>query len=416
MKNIVALTCLCLLLACVQKENNVLKDQEKNYRINEPYLVVLSMDGFRWDYPEHYATPHLDSIASYGVKAKSLQPSFPSKTFPNHYTIATGLFPANHGIVMNSFTDPELGRYRLSDREAVQNPDFYFGEPIWVTAEKQHVRSACFYWPGSEAPIKGYYPGIWKKYDESVPYESRMDSIISWLRLPVEQRPHLIMWYFDEPDHVGHNFGPAHPNTRETVEKLDSLVGVFCTKVNTLDSKDSINLVFTSDHGMGKIVGDRAFNLRSCLKDGWVKKVEAGNPVVMIQPEEGYLDSVVSTLQKVEHMHVYTKKTMPKSFHYTNSDRIFEVVCVADSSWSIFWDRAAFPSGGTHGYDPVNKDMHAIFYGIGPAFKQGYVQPAFQNIHLYSLFAKILNLSPAPTDGSLDEVKELLKEEILKKD
>jgi len=176
-----------------------LNSQEK------PYLVILSMDGFRWDYPEKVATPNLDSVAAVGVKAKSIIPSFPTKTFPNHYTMVTGLYPDHHGIVQNEFYDPESGRYyRIGDRKAVMDGTFYGGEPIWVTAEKQDVKSASYYWVGSEAEIGGVRPAYWKEYDGKVPFENRIDSVISWLRLPEEKRPHLILLYFDEPDGYGH--------------------------------------------------------------------------------------------------------------------------------------------------------------------------------------------------------------------
>ena len=408
MKKLLFFASLLALLSCKSTPEGKPLNLTEEVRTDAPYLVVLSMDGFRWDYPMLYDTPNLDSIAEIGVKSASLEPCFPSKTFPNHYSMATGLHPENHGIVMNSFKDPVIGRYKLSDREAVQNPNYYLGEPIWVTAEKQQMRSACYYWPGSEAPIQGYYPSIWKKYDGSVSYEARIDSVIDWLQLPVQERPHLIMWYFDEPDHVGHNYGPEHEITKQIIERLDSLVGVFCRKINSLPNKDSINLVFTSDHGMGPIDAKRAIELDQLLKEEWVERVEAGNPVVMIQPNKGFEDEVFQVLNNVEHMRVYTKETMPEAFHYTESERILDLVCVADSAWSLYWNAESYATGGTHGYDPVNRDMHAIFYATGPAFKKDMEHDSFKNIHLYSLFAKILGLDPAETDGHLTEVETML--------
>lgn len=376
---------------------------------NSPYLVILSLDGFRWDYSQMYSTPNLDSIAGVGVKAKSLIPSFPSKTFPNHYTIATGLYPEHHGIVLNTFTDPTIGDFKLSDRNAVQNPDFYLGEPIWVTAEKQGMHTACYYWPGSEAPIQGIYPSIWKKYDAMVSYESRMDSVVSWLRRPEKTRPHLIMWYLDEPDHVSHLMGPFAAETKSTVERLDSLVGIFCRKINELPNADSINLVFLSDHGMGEITKEKSIALAEYLHDDWVESIRGGNPVIMLKPFEQYTDTVWSVLSSIPHMKVYSRETMPEDFHYNESNRILDYVCVADSSYALFWKNTHFIDGGTHGYDPANSDVHAIFYGVGPAFKKAYESPSFPNVDLYPLFAKILNLEPVKTDGSLADVEAVLK-------
>lgn len=391
------------------KAQNVHVQHGQNYKNNVPYLVILSMDGFRWDYPEFYHTPNLDSLARVGVKAKSMMPCFPSKTFPNHYSIVTGLYPENHGIVFNSFHDPALGDFRLSDRKAVQNAAFYLGEPIWVTAEKQHVRSASFFWPGSEAAIEGIYPDIWKKYDSSVSYKARIDSVIGWLKRPVKSRPHLILWYFDQPDHVGHHEGPKSEQTREVVEHLDSLVGEFCQKINALDIADSINLVFTSDHGMESISSKKAIDVDHLVKDTWVKQVEWSNPVMLIQPNPDCKDSILTVLKNQDHLQVYTKQTMPQKFHYNKSDRIFDLVCVADSSWSIYWKKKKHSNGGTHGYDPDNTDVHAIFYASGPAFKRNFVQPTFRNIDLYDLFAHILGLKPVKTDGNFEEVRQMLK-------
>ena len=395
---------------CVRNGKRGSGIKEKNYRTNIPYLVVLSMDGFRWDYPLIYDTPSLDSIAASGVKSQELIPCFPSKTFPNHYSMATGLYPEHHGIVQNSFYDTVLGEYRLSDRKAVSNPEFYFGEPIWVTAEKQFIRSACFYWPGSEAPIKGVYPDIYKEYDGSVSFEARIDSVITWLEKPVKERPHLVMWYFDEPDHTGHEYGPESLQTKRMVEHIDSLVGIFCRKIRSLSIADSVNLVFTSDHGMQPISPDRAIALDRLLKDRWVNRVGGANPVLMIDPNAGCSDSIMLALKNTRHLKIYTKSSLPKSLHYSDSDRIFDIVCVADSAWSIYWKAGHFSTGGTHGYDPSNRNMHAVFYATGPAFVKNYVAPPFQNIHLYPLFARILGLVPATTDGSLPPTAAMLRE------
>jgi len=399
MKYLIHLLFIFLVFGCTRTEKRGTEISAKSYRTDAPYLVILSMDGFRWDYPQIYHTPNLDSVAATGVRAKSLIPCFPSKTFPNHYSIATGLYPENHGIVQNNFYDPVLGDYRLNDRKAVQNPGFYLGEPLWVTAEKQHLRTACLYWPGSEAPVRGIYPDTWKEYDPSVSFEARIDTVVTWLKRPAEERPHLIMWYFSEPDHTGHHEGPESEQTQKMVEHLDSLVGVFCRKINDLSMADSINLVFTSDHGMQSISPERAIALEQYIKGSWVERVSGGNPVMLFDPKENCTDSILTALKKVEHLQVYTKATIPESLHYSRSNRIFDVICVADSAWSIYWKATGFSSGGTHGYDPANMNMHTIFYASGPAFVKHYVSPAFQNIQMYPLFAHILQLAPVETDG-----------------
>lgn len=376
---------------------------------NNPYLIVLSLDAFRWDYPDIYNTPNLDSIAKNGVKVESLLPAFPSKTFPNHYTMATGLYPQNHGIVQNVFTDPILGDYTLGDRSAVQNGAFYGGEPIWVTAEQQGVKSACFYWPGSEAPIKGTSPSIWKKYDESIPFEARADSVISWLKKPSSDRPHLIMWYYEEPDGISHSYGPNSKETKQIVERIDSVIGDFRGKIHSLPFADSINIVFTADHGMAPISEDKSISIDEYIKDDWVKSVKGSNPVYLLQPKNNiYTDSIISKLSGLEELDCWEKTGIPEHLHYGNNHRIFEVVCAAKPGFSIYWKNQSYANGGAHGYDPTFKDMHAIFYATGPAFKKSFVHQSIENVNLYALFAEILNLNPANTDGHLKNVKGLL--------
>lgn len=383
--------------------------QQQHYKSKAPYVVLLSLDAFRWDYPLLYHTPTLDSLAQVGVKAESLQPCFPSKTFPNHYTMATGLYPETHGIVQNSFTDPELGDYRLGDRSAVQNAAFYGGEPIWVSAEKQQLRSACFFLPGSEAPVKGYWPNIWKEYKSSVPFEARADSVVKWLERPAETRPHLILWYVHEPDRVGHHYGPRSTQTKEMVESLDKLVGDFCNKVNALPFADSINLIFTADHGMRAISSERAIVLNAIIDSSWITNVKGSNPVYALQPtNDSFADSIQFALAKEEHLTCWKKNELPKHLHYGNNARILDLVVAAEPGWSIYWDKIPYKGKGTHGYDPTDKDMHAIFYAAGPAFKHGYVQPSFRNTDLYVLLAKILQLTPVKTDGDLKNVEGML--------
>jgi alkaline phosphatase D len=199
------------------------------------YVVLISFDAFRWDYDKLYNTPNLNLLALDGVKAGRLIPSFPTKTFPNHYTIATGLYPDHHGLVDNSFPAADLGLfYRMGDRAAVENPAFYGGEPVWVTAEKQGVKAASYFWVGSEAPVGGMHPSYWKKYDGRVTYQARIDSVIKWLGYSPEKRPELVTLYFDEPDLISHDFGPESPQTGKVVSSLDSIIGVIRMKLSAL--------------------------------------------------------------------------------------------------------------------------------------------------------------------------------------
>ncbi|MCF7807681.1 MAG: ectonucleotide pyrophosphatase/phosphodiesterase [Candidatus Marinimicrobia bacterium] len=378
----------------------------------EQYVVMLSLDGFRWDYSQLADTPNLESIARDGVKMESLQPSFPSKTFPNHYSIATGLYPDNHGIVQNSFYDPELDRYyKTGDRQAVEDQAFYEGEPIWVTAENQGLTTASFFWVGSEAPVQGVYPSQWKRYDHEFSYEARVDSVIGWLNLPEKERPRLITWYYPEPDGVGHHYSPESQEVKNMVEYLDSLIGDFLTKLEALTIADQINVIVTSDHGMARISGDKVIYFDDYIETAWLDTALGSNPFWMFDPKEGYKDSVLLNLQSHPHLHVWEKDSIPEHLHYGSNQRVMEIVAVPDINWSIAWRAEEVPTdyvGGAHGYEPQYKDMHGIFYAKGPAFKEGYIQATTENVNIYPLLAKILGLEPAETDGKLENVQHMI--------
>lgn len=378
---------------------------------NQPYLVILSLDGFRWDYPDKAKTPNLQNIAENGVKAKSIRPAFPSVTFPNHYTMATGLYPDHHGIVNNVFFDPESGKkYSMTDPSS-KDPYFYGGESIWITAEKQGIKTASLFWVGTETAIQGMQPTYWKPYDQDLPFRQRVDTVIAWLNLPEEKRPHLIMWYIHEPDKSGHYFGPDNRKTLTMVNLLDSVVGVFISKVNALPIASKVNIIVTSDHGMCPTSNDRVVVLNNYVKCDWFDNIEGHNPVINLKVKTGYLDSAYLALKQVPHISVWKHGRLPKKLHYGNNPRTLDLIVLADSSWSVNMDNSKTYRGGTHGYDPDNTDVQAIFYAKGPAFKKGYQQPTFDNIDLYDIFAKVLNIKPVKNDGSLKPVKGMFSTE-----
>lgn len=376
-----------------------------------PYVVMLSLDGFRWDYPDRFETPNLDSLAASGVKAEGLIPCFPTKTFPNHYSIVTGLHPDHHGIVQNSFYDPATARYfSIRNRQTVGDGSFYEGEPIWVTAEKQGIRTASYFWVGSEAPCAGMHPSIWKEYDEDVPFEARIDSVIAWLKLPEPKRPRLITFYMHEPDSRGHLLGPDNPGLGEMITYLDSLVGVLVNKLADLDISQQINLIVTSDHGMGEVSPQRYIDLASYVDPAWTSIVQGYNPNYLVQAREGCYDSILSGLDRIPHVSAWPSGGVPERLVYGSHIRTLDFVFVADSSWSLGWmEKADEDSFGAHGYDNANTDMHAIFYASGPFFKEGYLQPRFPNTDIYPLIARLLGLKPADTDGDLNQVRDMLK-------
>lgn len=388
------------------------KGGENNGVPIDSYVIMVSFDAFRWDYMDLYETPNFDSMVASGVKAKSLIPSFPTKTFPNHYTLATGLYPDHHGIINNSFYAEDLGGiYRMGDRTMVGNPSAYAGEPIWLTAEKQGLKSACYFWVGSEAPIGGVHPSYWNKYDESVPYIERVDQVISWLQMPLNKRPSLITLYFDEPDAISHDVGPEHPETGRVVESLDLILGSLRAEVAKLEIADKVNLIVLSDHGMGPISPEKYINITEYLKEEWFEDMVGGNPVYLIDPSEGYEDSICMVLDALEGVNAWEKEDIPAHLNYGSHPRFPGILVLADSLWSIGtrpdpWGYA----GGAHGYDQRFTDMHSLFLAEGPAFKKDYISDPFSNVEVYGIIAHILGLSPAQTDGDLSNVSDLFRE------
>ncbi len=383
---------------------------QKKQEPAKPYLIMLSLDGFRWDYPDFANTPVLDSLKRAGVIAESLKPSFPTKTFPNHYTIATGLYPDHHGLVNNSFYAPDLDKYyKISDRTAVENGAFYGGEPIWVTAEKQNVNTATFFWVGSEAEIEGIRPEYWYKYDKSVPFKSRVDTVKYWLSLPEGERPHLMLWYYYQPDHIGHEAGPYGEQTIAMVEKLDSLLGYYFTQMRKLPEFDKLNFIITSDHGMTETSNDRVVMIDQYLDTVDIDIFIGRNPNYNIKVKPGKLDKVYGELKKIPHIFAWKHDSVPARLHYGHNPRTLDITIVAYPGWSIVSSWRKRIGNGNHGYDNSFKDMHAIFYAAGPAFKKDFVHPTFENVNIYPLIAKIMKLQPAPTDGKLKNVFTMLR-------
>jgi predicted AlkP superfamily pyrophosphatase or phosphodiesterase len=395
-----------LIYSCSPSQVNSSKTAKKDV-----YVVMLSMDGFRWDYAQRAPTPNLDKLAGQGVMAEYVIPAFPSKTFPNHYSMATGLYPGSHGIVANNFYCPDLDlTYRLGDRQSVENGDFYKGEPIWVTAEKQGIRAASFFWVGSEAPVKGIQPTYWKQYQHDFPFGQRIDTVITWLSLPLEKRPRLVTLYFDQPDSQGHRTGPDSYEVDRQVMYLDSLVGVLYNKLSELPIAHEINFIVTSDHGMTELSPDRYTDLSLHVQRDWFKRIHGGDPLYSFRPKAEMADSVYKIFSRMENVSVWKADDIPARFNY-NHPRVLDMIVLADTAWSIGWGepRSSYYGGGGHGWDNLQMDMRTIFYATGPAFRQGHIQQPFQVVDLYPLITHIMGLKPAEVDGDLQRVRHMLK-------
>jgi alkaline phosphatase D len=380
-----------------------------NAQQNEkPYVVLVSLDGFRWDYNKYFDTPNLDELAKNGVKAKSMKPSYPTKTFPNHYSMVTGLYPDHHGIVNNSFYDPTTKKKFSLGSSAKTDASFYGGNPIWNVAEEQGVKAASFYWPGSDTSKKS--PSIYKTYDGTVPYSTRIETVLQWLALPEQERPHLITLYFDEPDHTGHTFGPLSNENRIMVQKMDSIIGVLSKELDALAIGKQVNLIVVADHGMTEISDNKKIVVLDYLKPNWLEQVDVINPIMSIRATAKAKDSVNKALSKVPNIRFWKTADIPNRLHLGTNERNLDFVIEAKKGYSLVKSANQKIMGGTHGYDNRMKDMHAIFYAKGPNFKVNKKVSTFQNVSVYNLIAHILDLKIEVTDGQFSEVKRMLSE------
>ena len=367
------------------------------------YVVLVSLDGFRYDYAKLYGATHLDAVAREGATAPDgMLPAYPSVTFPNHYTLVTGLYPEHHGIVAMSFYDPQRKeRYAFNDPKTVTDGSWYRGVPLWSLAEKQGMRAACFFWPGSEAEIAGARPSYYLKYDDKVPDEERVDQVVDWLKLPAAKRPHFVTLYFSEVDHAGHEYGPDAPETRAAVRHVDSMIGTLRAHLAKLHLP--IDLVVVSDHGMATEQG------------GWIDLdqyvdftgVETAG-LLMYPDSEQEAAKLYAKLRIVSNkFKVYRRDRMPAELDYTGEPRIGDPVVVATGPYSIRVHGPADsardhpPNKGVHGYDPGSvPEMRAIFYAEGPDIRKGTKLKSFENVNVYPFLAEILGLNAPAIDGS----------------
>ena len=379
------------------------------------YTVIISLDGNRWDYPEYYEMPFFDSLATVGVSAR-MEPSYPSSTFPNHYTMATGLVPDHNGIVNNSFWNPDTEHgYSMGDPEVRFDPRYYLGEPIWVTAQKQGVKCGVIYWVGSDIEICGTYPTFYRNWNAKPhwTFSQRVDEIVRLMSLPEEERPQLVMGYFDEPDHIGHVYGPISAENKQMAEEMDSLMHSLYHRLMALPHSKRINFILAGDHGMTDISPDRFINWWDVVPQEWVDRIMCTNPT-SIWAKEGYADSLYNKLSGMEHVRVWKHGEVPEYLNYGTSNRIGDIIVAPDLGWQFNY--APSSAKGAHGFDSTEPNMMVAFRAIGPDFKEAYEAPftegeqsAFHNIDLYPMLCKLLGIKPAPVDGKLERIQKILK-------
>lgn len=375
-------------------------------------VLLVSLDGFRWDYFNRPQARNIRRLAAEGVHAQRMVPSYPSVTFPNHYTIATGLYPDHHGIIANTIRDSVLGWFHLYDTAAVRNPAWWGGEPLWVTAEKQGQHAGSFFWPGSEAPVEGVLPSRYMKFNDRFANSARVDSVLSWLSLPPAARMSMVTLYYSDVDHAGHGYGPDSPQVDSAIARVDAMVGLIMDGISSRGLADRVNLIVVADHGMTPISAQHAIFLDDYAPLAEFDVIDGG-ALGLIAPKAGQADAVYAAFHGANpHWQVYRKSEVPARFHFGQNPRIPAIVLIPDPGYMIT-THAQFavspPHGGEHGYDNSVPDMGALFVAAGPSFRRGVTVAPFQNVHVYDLVCHILGLTPAPNDGSLDSTRAMLR-------
>lgn len=381
-----------------------------------PYVVMVSFDGFRHDYPDRWALPALARMERDGMRARVLVPTFPSKTFPNHYAIVTGMYAGRHGLVGNEMWDPaRRQRYQTARAELTGDSSWYGGEPIWVTAERQGVKAASFFWPVSNAAVGGVRPTYWKPYDSTVRDSVRVDTMLAWLRLPPAQRPHLVLGYFSDVDDAAHRFGPEAPEARAAAETVDRMLARLRDGIARLPIRDSVTVIVVSDHGLTATDSTAFLDEYAALDDTTAAVTAATYAQLFFGGDAAKTERAWASLQRLPHAHVWRNADIPERYHLRGNPRAGDVFVLMDPGWTI--DRTgrgrpadARPARGNHGYDPMLPDMQGIFFAAGYGVRPGSSLGQIENVNVYPFIAHLLGLRPAAgIDGRLHATEGVLR-------
>lgn len=416
MRIFITFSLLFLLTSCATKNDYITSNTKENTKHNAPYVLLISIDGYRWDYNELHGPKFLHEFEKNGASVKSLEPSFPTKTFPNHLSIVTGRYPMNHGIIGNRFFAPDLEKsYSLRDSSAVTNPLFYTAKPFWVLAEEQGLKTGTYFWPGSEANVDGTYPSYYLKYNHGTVHAKRINTVVEWFSLPEEKRPHFVTLYFHDVDSAGHKYGPRAAETKQAVQKVDKSISTLMKKLDKLNLP--LNVIIVSDHGMASISKENveligtSKNSKKLLENF---KSDGRGPLVHFYRKSKDFKFITKTMNSInkdaKNFKCYKKNKTPRELNFRKNVRIGDFVCLANKGWSISTKNSSVPKGN-HGWSQFDgKDMHSILFAQGPNFKSSYKHKKIRNIDIYPMMAKILDLKIGhKIDGKLSKSKGLLK-------
>lgn len=373
-------------------------------------VLLISLDGFRWDYRARFDTPVLDALAAAGVSARKLQPAFPTKTFPNHFTLVTGLVPDHHGIVSNTMLEGDAW-FRMADRDAVVDPKWWQAEPIWTTLEKQGRKTAPLLWPGSEAPIGGLMPSEWVAYKQDLADAERVQMVVDLYAKPESEWPDFATMYWHEVDTVGHASGPESAEVQAAAERVDRALGQLRNKLDTMPVRNSLNVIVVSDHGMSQLSAERIIYLEDYIDVAAITLVDSS-------PNMGVISNTLTSEQIYERLSgkhprlkVYRKAEIPARLQYGTHPRIAPIFIMVDDGWTIIPRRTGTPYSrfGNHGYDNQAESMQGLFVAAGPALKRGARLERFRSIDVYELMCRILRVTPNRNDGDPKAAEALLR-------
>ncbi len=377
-------------------------------------VLLISIDGFRADYLERGLTPTLSSLAAEGVRS-AMRPAFPSLTFPNHYSLVTGLTPDHHGVVDNNMEDPALGRFYLSNRDAVSDRRWWDGgTPLWVSVERQGGHAATMFWPGADADIQGVRPSRSIPYSAAMPDGDRVDQILTWLDLPEAERPSFLTLYFEKVDVVAHHEGIDTPALDQALKEIDAAIARLKQGLAQRGLLDKTDVIIVADHGMTALSADRVIFIDDyAAADSIHIMTGSSSPMIGLAPLPGTERVIEAALLSPKpHMTCRRKQDMLERFHYGRNPRVPPLLCLADSGWIITTHAQAAkqqsPYVATHGFDNQLPEMRALFIGLGPDFRRGATHAPFDNVDVYPLIAKLLGISPEANDGHLADVADML--------
>ncbi len=382
---------------------------------NQPITLLIGIDGLRWDIIDRHPAPTLNRLAEQGVRAQGLIPVLPSKTFPNFYAIATGLYPENNGVMDNTTYAPELDTtFRMSDQNDAR---WFQGEPIWVTAEQQGVRAATMFWVGSAAPVADTPPSYWRQFDGNVSNDERVQQVLDWLDLPESQRPGFISLYFEAVDSASHDAGVDSAEERQVLAEVDTVVAHLLKGLEARELLPQMNIVIVGDHGMTDLSGDRIIYLDdyvdfSHLHSPQLSGERQGNAVfAAFYGDDIAVEEVYQALALAHpRMRVYRKSQFPDWFRLSHPQRAPDLIILPDNGWLVSKRDIEFRGPrATHGFSPQHRDMHAGLIVSGPAFRQGVTVEPLHVVDIYGILTRTLGIVPARNDGSPRRIEPLFR-------